>query len=59
MRIQLLHKTRKSAAAYLTKRGWRRVEDSLGDWVFSHAHITSHDNIIIHHFDRTWEIRAW
>jgi len=58
MKVQRIHKTRKSAASYLSKRGWVRAGESLGDWLFTHPTLRR-CNIIIHHFDGTWGIEDW
>jgi len=59
MKVQRIHKTRKSAASYLSERGWsRRSTDSFGDWVFIHP-VKQYRNIIVQLKNRSWEIQAW
>ena len=58
-RVQTIHRSRKSAAAYLAERGWERKGDSLGDWKFIHSAIRTHTNLIIQLRNGTWEIQAW
>lgn len=59
MKIQLIHKTRKAAAAYLIARGWAHTRTSLGDWVFTHTAIRTHQNVIVQLRNGTWQIQAW